>query len=342
MKKLLSLLLCTAMIMTAFTACSGDKSKDTDAAAGGTAKTGLAVITSADKSKDATSEADGLAQADSTAVAVLIDSKGIITNCVIDAVQTKINFSAAGELTTDMAAEFVSKKELGDAYDMKKNSGIGKEWFEQAKALENYVIGKTVADVKGIALNEKGVPTSADLTAGVTVTVSDILAAIEKAAGNAQDLGAFANDRLGLGIISGTGHSKNAADGDGLAQPYTFYGAITLDKDGKITSSIIDASQANIAFSKEGKITSDLTAEFKTKNELGDGYGMKKSSGIGKEWFEQAKSFSNYITGKTPADVKAIALNDEGAPTAADLTSSVTVSIGEFLTVVDKAGATAK
>lgn len=337
MKKLFSFALSIFMIMAAFSACS----KDTKVSTGAKVKTGLAVITEASKSKDAV-DTDGLAQANSTAVAVLVDSKGVIAKCVIDVVQTKISFNASGELTTDMATEFVSKNELGATYDMKKNSKIGKEFNEQTAALEEYVTGKTLEDIKGIALDETGHPTSADLTGSVTVSIGEMIDAIEKAVNNAQDLGASAGDKLGLGIISGLGHSVSAGDKDGLAQCYTHYGVITLNKDGKITSSIIDASQANINFSKEGKITSDLKAEIKTKVELGDAYNMKARSGIGKEWFEQAKAFSDYIKGKTVADITGIAINDEEKPTAADLSSSVTVSIGAIKTVVEKAGANAK
>lgn len=64
------------------------------------AKTGMAVVTSRASSKDA-GEKDGLAQTDSTVVAVLVDEKGVIRNCFVDVVQTKINFSATGEITTD-------------------------------------------------------------------------------------------------------------------------------------------------------------------------------------------------------------------------------------------------
>lgn len=339
MKKLLSLVLCVVLVMSILTACKSDSKESSSKNTA--VKTGLAVITEAGKSKDAGDE-DGLAQANSTAVAILVDDKGVIKNCVIDVIQPKINFSTAGELTTDMAAEFVSKKELGDSYGMKGQSSIGKEWFEQAKALEKYVIGKTADEVKGIALNEEGKATAGDLTASVTVSIGEILEAIEKAVNNAESLGASANDKLGLGMISGLGHSVSAAEEDGLAQAYTHYAVLTLDKDGKITSSIIDASQANINFSKEGKITTDLAAGFKTKVELGNDYGMKAQSSIGKEWFEQAKAFSDYIKGKTVADVTGLAINEEGVATDADLVSSVTVGIGEFLTVVDKAGATAK
>ncbi|MBH1940841.1 hypothetical protein I5677_08065 [Mobilitalea sibirica] len=338
MKKVLSVILCSTLIMTLLTACGSKETGSNNTAV----KTGLAVITEASKSKDA-GEADGLAQANSTAVAVLVDSKGVIKKCAIDVIQPKINFSIAGEITTDMATVFVSKEELGDAYGMKKASGIGKEWNEQAAALAEYVTGKTVEDLKGIALDEEGHPTEADLTSSVTMSIGEIIDAVEKAVANAEELGASANDKLGLGLVSNLGKSKNAsAEGDGTAQAYTHYGVITLDKDGKITSSIIDASQANIKFSADGKITSDIAGEFKTKLELGDAYNMKGNSGIGKEWYEQAKAFADYIKGKTVTEVTGIALDEEDVPTDKDLVSSVTIGIADFLTVVEKAGAVAK
>jgi len=332
MKKIISLLLCVGLIMTMFTAC-GAKG----------VKTGLAVVTSATSSKDATEDKEGLAQVDSTAVAVLVDSKGVIQNCVIDVVQTKFNFSSAGEITTDLGKTFVSKKELGDAYNMRSDSPIGKEWYEQAEALEKYVIGKTVDQVKGISL-DKGYPTDNDLTSSVTMNIAAIVSAIEKAVNNAKDLGAKAGDKLGLGIISGAQASgtKSASDeGDGSVTAYTHYGVITLDKNGKITSSIIDASQSKVTFNTEGKITSDLNGPFQTKLELGDNYNMRSASPIGKEWFEQSEAFCNYMKGKKVADITGLTL-DGGKATDKDLVSSVTITITDFLTVVEKAGKVAK
>ena len=331
MKKIISILVCVALVMTMFTACSPKG-----------LKTGLAVVSSAGSSKEATEEKDGTAQVDSTAVAVLVDDKGVIKNIVIDVVQTKFNFSTTGEITTDLGTTFDSKKELGDAYDMRKASPIGKEWFEQAEALEKYVTGKTLAQVKGIAL-EDGYPTDEDLTSSVTMNISSIITAIEKAVNNAKHLGAKAGDKLGLGITSGAGSkTKNASDeGDGTVQAYSHYGAVSFDKLGKITSSIIDASQTNVTFRAEGKLTSDLTGDFKTKLELGYDYNMKDASPIGKEWFEQSEAFCDYIKGKTVADVKGIALVD-GYPADEDLLSSVTMHITDFIIVVDEAGAVAK
>lgn len=333
MKKIVSLLLSVALVMTMFTAC-GSSSKGV--------KTGLAVVTSAKSSKDASADADGLAQVDSTAVAVLVDDKGVIKNCVIDVIQTKFNFNAKGEITTDLGTTFVGKKELGDSYGMKGASPIGKEWYEQAEALEKYVTGKTIDQVKGIAV-EDGYPTDEDLKSSVTINIASILSAIEKAVSNAQDLGAKEGDKLGLGLTSGAHYtSTNAtAEADGVVNAYTHYGVITLDKDGKITSSIIDASQSKVTFNTEGKITSDLTGPFQTKNELGDAYGMRSASSIGKEWFEQAKAFCDYMKGKKVSDITGLTLED-GYATDEDLVSSVTISITDFLTVVEKAGAVAK
>ncbi len=79
-----------------------------------------------------------------------------------------------------------------------------------------------------------------------------------------------------------------------------------------------------------------------TKNELGDDYGMKKASKIGKEWYEQAKAFADFVVGKTAEEVKAIAVDAEGTTTDADLVSSVTIGIDAFQDIVAKAAESAK
>ncbi|HPO04480.1 MAG TPA: hypothetical protein PLV37_03095 [Bacillota bacterium] len=341
MKKKIALILVLVLAVFAFTACGGGsvtppEDDGTDVPAAGAVKTGYAVVTSAAKSVDA-DEKNGTAQADSTVVAVTVDENGIITNCVIDHAQTKIEISKDGKIVTPLDTVIPGKQELGEAYGMKKASSIGKEWNEQATALSNYVIGKTVSEVKGIAVNEKGAPADSDLASSVTVSIGGYVAAIEKAVANAEDMGASADDRLGVGIVTTIDKSKDAGDEEGLAQAYTNYAVVTFDKAGVITSCIIDASQTNINFTKEGKITTDLTAEVKTKNELGAAYGMIKASSIGKEWNEQAAAFAAYVVGKTADEVKGIALTEDGVAADADLSASVTVHIGPFMNNVAKA-----
>ena len=328
MKKITALILSIVLVMALFTGCSSSSSK--------ALKTGIGVVSSTDHSSKDAEDEDGLAQTDSTVAAVLVDDKGVIKQVSIDMVQTKINFSNTGEITTDPDATFQTKQELGFEYNMKDASPIGKEWFEQAEAFEKYITGKTLEEVKGIAL-EGGKATDEDLVSSVTISIGDLIAAVEKAVNNAKDLGAKESDKLGLGVVAAIGSkTANAEDGDGVAQAYSHYAAVTLDKDGKITSSMIDASQSDVNFSKEGKLTKVGAADaYQTKNELGDGYEMKEASSIGKEWFEQAEGFSKYITGKTIEEVKGISL-EGGKPTDEDLLSSVTIAISDCIQVVER------
>lgn len=336
MKKIIALILTLTISIVILAGCGAGS------VAGGTVKTGLGVVSSISKSADVTAEEDGLAQVDSTIAAVTVDKDGKIVKCEIDAAQTKINFSAEGKITTALDTIDKTKQELGDAYGMRKASGIKKEWNEQADAFAAYVVGKTIDQVKGIAVAE-GVPTASDLTASVTVHISDFTAAIEKAVNNAQDLGAKSEDKLGLGVVTTINKSTDAtAEKEGLAQAYSMFTATTFSSDGKITSSVLDASQSNVNFSTEGKVTTNLAAaELKTKNELGDAYGMRKASSIKKEWNEQAAAFAKYVVGKTAAQVSGIAVK-EGVPTDSELTSSVTVHVTDFMTIIEKASANAR
>ncbi len=363
MKKLIALILVLAMSLFAFAGCANQQppaekpaeekpaeekpaeepaEKPEQPAAEGAVKTGLAVVTSVEKSKDATADAEGLGQSDSVVVAVTVDKDGKIIKAAIDTAQTKINFSAEGKVTSDMTAVYKSKQELKEEYGMVKASKIGKEWYEQANALAEYVVGKTAEEVKAIPTDDTGVTTDADLVASVTIKINDYKEAIEKAVANAKDLGASAEDKLGLGVLTTIDKSKDAsADAEGQTQAYSTYTATTFNADGKITSSVIDASQANVKFDATGKITTDLKAGVKTKNELGDEYGMKKASKIGKEWFEQAAAFAEYSVGKTADEISKIAA-ENGVATDADLVSSVTVGIEGFQQVIEKAAANAK
>lgn len=341
MKKKLILLLVLALTLMAFAACGGDVvdnggDDDGDDAVVGELKLGMAVISGIAKSKDA-GDADGVAQGDSTVVAVTVDEDGVITNCIIDHAMTVVKISADGKIVTPLDTVFLGKKELGDDYGMRKASQIGREWDEQANDLAAYIIGKTLAEVKEIAITEDGNAADEDLSSSVTVTITGYIAAIEKAVNNAEFLGASVGDKLGLGLVTTIDKSKDAGDADGLVQIYTHYAAVTFDGDDVITSAVMDASQANINFSAEGKITSDLATVVKTKVELGDDYGMRKASPIGKEWFEQAEAFAEYIVGKTAAEVGGIALTDGGEPSGDDLTSSVTMTISDMMDVVGRA-----
>lgn len=303
-------------------------------------RTGLATLHSMAKSKDA-GDQDGTAQVDSTVVAVIIDQEGRVVDCKLDIAQTIMSFTADGKAI--MQDDFQTKRELGDGYGMRSASGIGKEWYEQADAFEEYVIGKTAKEIAGIAVDEATKPVDADLASGVTVSIGGYQQAVVKAIQNAEEIGTQEGDKLGLAIVTDMHKSKDATvEGDGQCQAYSTYMAVTVNDEGIITGSLIDASQGTVTFDQTGKITSDIKAGVKTKRELGDSYGMKSASSIGKEWYEQADVFEEYMVGKTADEVAGIAVTEENVLEDADLASGVTISIGAFQEAAVKAAENAK
>ena len=300
-------------------------------------KTGLAVLPSVSSSKDASAEGDGTAQSEILLVAVTVGDDGVIDSCVIDNIQAKIGFSASGALTTDPSTTFPSKNELGGGYGMGKASSIGKEWNEQAAALADYAVGKTVDELKGMAVGEDGTAADADLAASVTLYIGSFVDGIEAAVNSASHMGASKGDKLSLASQTSMSKSKDAsADKDGVAQAYATIAAVTFSGE-VITSCYIDAVQANVNFDTAGHITTNPSTTFPSKNELGDGYGMKQASSIGKEWNEQAAGFCAYVTGKTAAQVAGLAVDESGKAADADLAATVTVGIGEFQALIEKA-----
>ena len=268
-------------------------------------KTGLYIGTNLSNSKDASTEGNGAVVYDITIVAVTVDGMGIIRSCLIDSVPATVAFDASGVIQTDLSAEILTKNELGDNYGMRAKSQIGYEWDEQVAAFAKHAVGKTVDQLKNGSINESGYAADVDLASSAS--------------------------------ISGLEGSKSATDEtDGLAQLDVNVVALTVNGD-TITSCTIDSLQAKVNFNNGGSITTDLTAQMLTKNQLGENYGMSNHSSIGAEWNEQAAAFSKYVTNKTAADVAGIAISEDFTPTEADLVSSVTIKINGFQDLIAKA-----
>ena len=150
------------------------------------AATGLGSYTKT-TSTPATADAAASVSVNTTMCAVTLDDAGKIVAVQFDVVQPKGAFDATGA-AADFNAGPQTKKELKEGYGMVKASAIGKEWFEQAAALEAWCVGKTVEEVCAMKTFDRGdgshtmVPDEADLKASVTVTVGDYLEALKKAA----------------------------------------------------------------------------------------------------------------------------------------------------------------
>ncbi len=376
MKKFLMIILSICLVSMLVVGCTADNTgapepgneqeepavtpePEVEPEADGAVSLGLGAVTSIAKSKDY-SNTDGketlaVGQVDTVIAAASFDKDGKVVNVVLDTAQTKVNFDKDLKVTSDKAAEIKTKKELGPEYGMVKASGISKEWFEQIEELEKWMVGKTIDEIKAMKVTARdeshpAVPDVPELTSLVTITVQDYIAAVEKASQNTVEVTGAA--KLGLGHNVSIAKSKDFSNADGkevlpVAQVDTVMTATAFDQDGKVVGTLIDNAQTKVNFDAEGKVTSDKAAEIKTKKELGDDYGMRKASQIGKEWFEQATELEKWMVGKTVDEIKAmkVTARDESHPSVPDvpeLTSLVTITVQDYIAAVDEAYTNAK
>ncbi len=363
MKKIISLVVMSALTFGVLAGCANNaKPVETPAetpavetpavetpavetpAAGSITKMGLGILTSVESSKEL-KDGKATGQVDTTYAVIGMDKDGKIASITIDVAQQKVDFDADMKITSDVTAAGKSKFELGDEYGMRKASGIKKEWFEQITELENWMMGKTIAEITGMKLKE-AVSQEEDLMSTVTMKVSGYIAAVEKAAKNAIDVNGAV--KVGAGEVISLSSSK-PMDGDktAVAQVDTTMVATALDKDGKVVATRIDVAQTKVGFDKDGKVTNDFKAPVLSKKERGEDYGMRKASEIKKEWFEQAGALEAWMVGKTPAEITGMKTykKDEAhvaVPEVEDLKTSVTITVGDYLAAFKEAAEQAR
>ncbi len=127
------------------------------------------------KQKTATTTVDeaGGAQSD----AEVTDADGNVTKATIEEENGKVTSISIDVVDKDGK----SKKEAGDDYGMKSPSGIGKEWYEQVKYLEQFIINNGIDAVK---LDSDGYAEDEDLKSGCTINLKDIMEAVNEANDN--------------------------------------------------------------------------------------------------------------------------------------------------------------
>lgn len=86
-------------------------------------------------------------------------------------------------ISLDQTKNGESKKELGDDYNMKSSSEIGKEWYEQVEFLENYIVKNGLDKVE---LTDDGYAKNDDVLAGCTMNISTLMEAANSAKENAE------------------------------------------------------------------------------------------------------------------------------------------------------------
>ncbi|PKK39629.1 hypothetical protein ABB02_00968 [Clostridiaceae bacterium JG1575] len=318
---------------------SGTMKTPVPAAPGSITKLGLASINSVKKSKAGDSEKGPTAQSDVLVAAVGFDKDGKVASIMMDSAQTKIEYNKDGSLKSDLGAAYRTKGERKDSYGMKAASGIGMEWYQQVESLCAWMQGKTLEEIKAMKTKpgkdqaHPAVPDEADLQSSVTISVQDFKLLLEKAWANAQEVTSGA-DKVGLGIDISVKKSAPAKDGKGpSAQIDNTLVAVALKGD-VIEGARLDVVQAKVDYQVDGSLKTNVADAVKSKRDYGDAYNMKKASSIGKEWYQQADAIDRWAKGKTLPQFETL---PEKVKTEADLLSSVTISVNDYMKVYAQA-----
>lgn len=317
MKKIIALVLVLSLSLLCFVAC-GNKDKDNNDDQNTPTEKNYTLAIGVATTQDG-------AEVSNTVAALILDSDNKIVACRIDTLAIKATLTDG---IVD-ANTYKTKAELGKDYGMLSDWGSKlAEWDDQAKAFETYVVGKTQAEVNGIALNEDGKPTNADLTAGCTIAVNDFIKAVDNAFKSVRKVAFKSSETLTLGV-SAVGTVANVKDKDKNPTPvasYTADYAATVIAGGKVIAAIIDSNEvtADIANNEIGTITNPGT-----KLEQGDSYGMVAYGNAVAEWYAQAQAYANTAVGKTASEVAGLSTDK--------IEGSCTMYVGGYKVALEKA-----
>ena len=349
----LALCLCMVIGLAACTNTENNGTTTTPTATEKEYKLGMGVVVKTDSSKT------GNAQVDATVATVVLDADGKIVACRIDVAQNKMNVTDGA---VDTAKTFETKMELGDRYGMagkvdNNGDGVMKEWYEQTKAFEAYVVGKTVAEVEAIQTQEAGghqiAVDEALLSAGCSMQITEFKEAVVKACKDEQGMTfkTAAEFTLGVAAKSTVDAATKAAtaEEDGVVAMYSDF-ACAVIADGKVLATLNDAIQPKIAITAAGEIGE--TTFVGTKRELKEDYNMAKfgqpnvEGGTVKEWYVQSAAFSAHVVGMTADEIKGMETKEVNAHQIpvdeALLSAGCTMQITDICAVVAQAAANAR
>jgi|GEM_PF-2371654 len=243
-------------------------------------------------------------QTDVSYVGIVLNEEDVIVDLKIDVMQVKATPSNATTTVLTSAVfpdttDVKTKWDLLEAYNM--NGSLG-EWYEQAKALEEYAVGKGLDAFKAELLaNEGGFDASVSITVDAfgraleLIDTENFYSEIEVPAADVE------NVELGIGMSSSQEAKRTnvnmttalfledtilAAEVDVIQIPY----AITEVAGDPVTYTIAaDTTRAQV----------DATnIKILSKVSIGEAYNMNGAAG---EYFEQVEHLETYLVGKTLA-----------------------------------------
>ena len=209
--------------------------------------------------------------------------------------ELEVEVTADGKGVVTMPTDYRTKRQKGGDYPLAAASSLKKGWAEQADDFADYLTGMTPEQASMLETDKDGKAVDADLLSGCTIRVDKYRDAVAKACTNAAALGAAKGDRVSLGVEAENASSDITATDD-MAEP-----ALTIAADGGVTA----------------------PDTVRSKLELGDSYGMRNASSLGKEWYEHSAGYCSYLKGKTEKEVADIPADGSDADLAALCTISI-------------------
>ena len=228
-----------------------------------------------------------------TVATIVTDADGKIVLCKVDCIDYSAKYGEDGALVTTAPA---SKVTLGDNYKMPKGS-----WAAQVEALEKFVVGKTQAEVAtAVALGTDGKTTDADLKAGCTFNISDLVKAIDNAFKSEHKVSFTSKATSFTAGLSAVGAVKDSSADESKNVTLTANYAAAVLADGKVVAAILDTAEAQlVGVTEEGAASVSFAG---TKREQGDAYAMTSGA-----WYVQADAYAKSAVGKTASDIATLA-----------------------------------
>ena len=256
---------------------------------------------------------------------MLLDADGKLAGVTLDELELSVSADSTGKVTTPTATR--PKRQKGKDYPLAAVSGLKKGWAEQADAFGSWLEGKTPDEVKKLKTDADGKPTDADLLSGCTIAVDRYRDAVVRACENAQVLGAARGDtvKLGVEVAEMPQGLAGADDKDAQVQAKITLVVVTMDENARVTSAIGDMTEPELSVSADGTVSAPREPVY-TKNELGDRYGMRSASALGKEWYEHSAGWCGYLKGKNAVEIGKLSADG----TDADLKALCTISVTDL------------
>ena len=230
------------------------------------------------------------------ALALVTDADGKIVAARFDSVEASLKVTDDEIATAD---RLTTKVEKGAEY----TGMTAGSWAEQAKAFEEFLVGKTAAEVAALDTSAESVKGETPLVAGCTMTSSTPVfqALVAKAFAYERKVTFTTSETVTLGLAIDAKLTGSVEAGAKVAADYA---AVAIAGD-KVVASMIDSAEASYAFEHNADEEKyNVTASYKgTKNEQGDAYDSYSPMASGR-WYAQAQAFANTSVGKTAAELE--------------------------------------